>query len=156
MTREIDPDVRATLGTIEENVRTALLPVRIASWSLSALGVLALVLASIGLFGVIAYSVGRRTREIAIRIALGAAPGRVLRLLLRQGLGPVAIGIGVGLILALVGGHLIRTMLYGLSPFDPITIGGVVAAVGAASWLAFWIPARRAATVQPAAVLRGD
>jgi predicted permease len=155
-TAEADPDLLVTLTTIEANVAEALLPVRIASWSLTAIGGLALTLASIGLFGVIAYSVGRRTREIAIRLALGAAPGRVLRLLLWQGLRPVAIGTAIGLVAALVIGHLIRAMIYGLSPFDPVTIVAVLAAVAGASWLAFWIPARRAAAVQPAAVLRED
>lgn len=153
---EIDPEVTPALGTIEANVQTALLPVKIATGGLSALGGLALVLAGIGLFGVIAFSVGRRTREIAIRVALGAAPRRVVALLVRQGLSPVLVGTGIGLVLAVVGGHLIRAMLYGLSPFDPIAIGGVVLAVGLASALAFWIPARRATAVQPGSVLRGD
>ena len=153
---EVDPEVTAGLGTIEANVTTALLPVRIASWSLSALGLLALALASIGLFGVIAFSVGRRTREIAIRMALGAAPRRVLGLVVRQGLGPVAVGTGIGLVLAVGGGYLIRAVLYGLSPFDPVAIGGVIAAVAAGSALAFWIPARRATAIQPGSALRGE
>ncbi|MDX2059654.1 MAG: ABC transporter permease, partial [Gemmatimonadales bacterium] len=153
---EIDAEVTPALGTIEANVQTALLPVKIATGGLSALGGLALVLAGIGLFGVIAFSVGRRTREIAIRVALGAAPRRVVALLVRQGLSPVLVGTGIGLVLAVAGGHLIRAMLYGLSPFDPIAIGGVVLAVGLASALAFWIPARRATAVQPGSVLRGD
>ncbi len=153
---DVDPEVTPALGTIEANVRTALLPVRMATWSLGALGVLALVLAAIGLFGVIAFSVGRRTREIAIRLALGAAPGRVVRLLVRQGIRPVVVGTSIGLVLAVVGGHLIRAMLYGVSPFDPLAIGAVLLAVGLASALAFWIPARRATSVQPGSVLRGD
>ena len=117
---------------------------------------LALTLASIGLFGVIAFSVGRRAREIAIRMALGAAPGRILRLVLDQALRPVVIGTAIGLVLALAAGFLIRAILYGVSPFDPIALGGVLLAVGLASALAFWLPARRATSVEPASVLRGD
>lgn len=134
----------------------ALLPIQITSWSLSALGGLALALASIGLFGVIAFSVGRRAREIAIRMALGAAPARVVALVVDQGLRPVVIGTAAGLVLAVVTGHLIRAMLYGLSPFDPIALGGVVLAVGLGASLAFWLPARRATSVEPGSVLRGD
>ena len=89
-------------------------------------------------------------------MALGAAPRRVLGLVVRQGLGPVAVGTGIGLVLAVGGGYLIRAVLYGLSPFDPVAIGGVIAAVAAGSALAFWIPARRATAIQPGSALRGE
>jgi len=152
----LDAEVGVRFSTIEENVRTALLPVRIASWSLTALGVLAISLASVGLFGVIAFSVGRRAREIAIRMALGAAPRRIVALVLRQGLWPVAGGLGVGLAAAIAVGHLSRALLYGLSPLDPAALGAVIGTVAGASALAFWLPARRATSLEPASVLRSD
>ncbi len=153
---EIDPNLLVKTSTIEQNVEQALLPVRIVSYTLTALGALALVLATVGLFGVIAFAVGRRAREIAIRVALGAAPGRVLGLVVRQGVGPIVGGGVVGLALAVAGGFLIRRILYGLSPVDPITLGAVIVLVVVAAVTAFWIPARRAIAVQPASVLRED
>ncbi len=126
------------------------------SAGLSALGALALALASIGLFGVIGFAVGRRAREIGIRIALGATPRQILELVGRQALTPVGAGLGVGLVLAVAAGHLIRGILHGISPFDSVAIGVVLGAVAGASGLAFLVPAKRAAATRPAAVLRVD
>ncbi len=151
-----DRELTPTVKTIEENLQLALLPMRIASGSLTALGALALALASIGLFGVIGFAVARRAREIAIRMALGAAPREVLGLVGRQALAPVGSGLAAGLVLAVAAGHLIRGVLHGVSPFDPAAIGTVILAVGAGSALAFWVPARRAVTTRPATVLRVD
>jgi len=153
---EIDPNLLVKTSTIEQNVQQALLPVRIVSYVLTALGALALILATVGLFGVIAFAVGRRAREIAIRVALGAAPGRVLGLVVRQGVGPIVGGGAVGLALAVAGGFLIRRILYGMSPVDPVTLGAVIILVALAAVVAFWIPTRRAIAVQPASVLRQD
>ncbi len=153
---EIDPNLLVKTSTIEQNVQQALLPVRILSYTLTALGALALILATVGLFGVIAFAVGRRAREIAIRVALGAAPGRVMGLVVRQGVGPIVGGGAVGLALALAGGFLIRRILYGMSPIDPITLVAVIVLVALGAVVAFWIPTRRAIAVQPASVLRQD
>lgn len=152
----IDPELGTTLTTIEDNVRQAMLPIKIISASVTVLGGLALALASIGLFGVIGFAVSRRAREIAIRMALGAAPRQVVALVSRQALTPVGAGLGAGLVLAVAGGHLIRGVLHGLSPFDPVAIGGVIVLVGAGAALAFLVPARRATRVRPATVLRVD
>lgn len=153
---DADVEVSVAVKTIEENVRLALMPIKIMSGSLSALGGLALLLASIGLFGVIGFAVGRRAREIAIRMALGATPGQILSLVSRQALAPVGSGLGAGLVLAVAAGHAIRGVLHGLSPFDPVAIGGVIGTVAAAAGLAFWVPARRATSLRPTAVLRVD
>ena len=152
----IDAEVGTTVETIEHNVHEALWPVKLMSASLSALGGLALALASIGLFGVIGFSVGRRAREIAIRMAVGATPPLIVGLVFRQGLGPVGGGLVVGLAAAIGGGQLIRGVLHGVTPFDPATNGGVVVVVVLAAGLAFWVPARRATAVKPASVLRVD
>jgi predicted permease len=152
----LDREVQVRTQTIEENVQLALLPMKILSGSLTALGGLALALASIGLFGVIGFSVGRRSREIAIRMAVGATPREVIGLVFRQGLGPVVGGLVAGLAVAAVGGQLIRAVLIGVSPFDPVAVGGVIVLVGAAAIVAFVVPARRAAAVRPSQLLRVD
>ena len=152
----IDVEVATKVRTIEDNLELAMLPMKIMSGTLSALGGLALSLASIGLFGVIGFAVGRRAREIAVRIALGAAPRQILLLVGRQALIPVGYGLASGLVAAIAIGHLIRGILHGLSPFDPVAIGLVIVAVMVGSALAFWIPARRATSVQAASVLRVD
>ena len=151
-----DSDVTVTVHRAEDDVAMAMLPVRIASWAASALGMLALVVAAIGLYGVVAFAVNRRLREIGIRMALGASTGDLLRLVCGQLPGPVGIGSMVGLGAAIAFGHLIRSMLYGISPFDPVALGAVVAVLALAALAASWIPARRAARVDPALVLRND
>ena len=104
-----------------------LIPQRIAAAVAGALGVVGLLLAAIGIFGVTAYAVTRRTREIGIRVALGADHREVMRLLLRQGLMLTAIGLVLGLGLAALGAQLIQGLLYGVSGVDPVTFGGACA-----------------------------
>jgi ABC-type antimicrobial peptide transport system permease subunit len=114
----------------------------------------AMVLAAIGIYGVIAYSVAQRTREIGIRMALGAQRGDMLRMVLRQSLTIVGIGLGVGLIGALVTTRLMRTLLYGVSANDFSTYGIVLVLLAAAALLASYLPARRAMKVDPIVALR--
>ena len=147
-----DSDVTVTVHRAEDDVAM----VRIASWAASALGMLALVVAAIALYGVAAFAVNRRLREIGIRMALGASTGDLLRLVCGQLPGPVGLGLLVGISAAIAIGHLIRSMLYGISPFDPVALGAVVAVLALAALAASWIPARRAARVDPALVLRND
>jgi ABC-type antimicrobial peptide transport system permease subunit len=117
-------------------------------------GVLALILASVGLYGITAYSVARRTNEIGVRMALGANRGNVVTMVMRRALVLVAIGLAIGIPVALVGGRLMRTQLYGVSTYDPITLLGAVLVLAASAALAGFIPARRAASIEPMRALR--
>jgi predicted permease len=123
---------------------------------LAALGLVALVLAGVGIYGVIAQLVAERTREIGIRIALGGDQRSVQRLVVRQGMMPAALGIGVGLLLAPALTLLVRRMLVGISPTDPVTFGSVAALLLGVALAACWLPARRAARVDPMIALRAE
>ena len=117
---------------------------------------LALVLATIGLYGVVSYSVSQRTREIGVRIALGAGRGAVLGMVLLQALGLAAGGVALGLVAAAAGTRAMAGMLYGVSPLDPLTFGAVALGLLAVAVLAAWVPARRALRVDPVVALKGE
>ena len=123
---------------------------------LATLGFIALVLAGVGIYGVIAQLVAERTREIGIRIALGGDQRAVQRLVVRQGMMPAAIGVVAGLVLAPAVTLLTRGMLVGVSPFDPVTFLAVVVLLLAVALVACWMPARRAARVDPMVALRNE
>ena len=114
----------------------------------------ALLLAVAGLYGVMAYSVARRTAELGTRIALGATPGNVLRLVLRQGLVTALIGVAIGVAGAIVLTRTLRSFLFGLSPTDPVTFAAVALLLILVALLACYVPARRAAKVDPMEALR--
>ncbi|HKD79344.1 MAG TPA: ABC transporter permease [Candidatus Angelobacter sp.] len=116
----------------------------------------ALVLAAVGIYGVLAGSVSERTREIGIRSALGASKGIVLRMVIRQGLSLTAIGVALGLVAAIFASQLLITLLFGVSRFDVVTYVGVVALLGGVSLIACWLPAWRAAGVDPAIALKAE
>ena len=118
--------------------------------------VLALVLAAGGLFGVISYSVGQRRREIGIRLALGAAPSAIGRMILSEGLKVVAIGMAVGVLLAMLLASASRSLLYGIRPGDPVTFAAVIAVIVLVTLAATLHPASRAMRVDPALTLRAD
>jgi ABC-type antimicrobial peptide transport system permease subunit len=121
-----------------------------------AFAALALVLALIGVYGVVSYAVARRAREVGIRMSLGARPLEVVRLLMRDGFLLVAMGGTIGLAIALLTARVLRTVLFGIRPIDPITFTFgplLLLAIGA---LAAWVPARRASRVDPVRVLKGD
>ena len=129
---------------------------RLVSRLTGLFGLLALVLASVGLYGITAYSVARRTNEIGVRMALGANRSKVVALVLRRALLLVAAGLAVGIPVALVGGRLMRTQLYGVNAYDPLSLASAVLVLAASAALAGFIPARRAASIEPANALRTE
>ena len=140
--------------TMDAQVDATLLPARLAAQTIGLVGLVATVLAAVGLYGVIAYAVGRRTREIGIRMALGAAPGNVLGMVMRQGLGMAAVGIAIGVALSLVAARAIASALYGVGAADPAAWATAIGVLMASAALANYLPARRAARVDPSIALR--
>ncbi|HLU38256.1 MAG TPA: ABC transporter permease [Planctomycetota bacterium] len=155
--RALDPDLPITgLKALEEHFGLALLPQRAGASLLGSFGVLGLLLAAVGLYGVVAYGVGQRTREIGIRMALGARTDDVTRLVVRQGAALGATGLAIGVALAAGAARLITGLLYGVRPLDPVTFAAVALVLGGTVLAASWLPARRAARVDPMAALRGE
>jgi predicted permease len=151
----LDPSLPTNeIDSMAISVGNVLAPMRLASTLVVLFGLLALLLASVGLYGVMAWMVGRRTREVGIRIALGAQAGDVLSLVIRQGMLLTVTGIGIGLIAAFAGTRLIRTQLYQVSATDPLTFVLIAVALAAVSLLACYLPARRATKVDPLVALR--
>jgi len=151
----LDPTMAVfNVETMQGHVDKSLLLPRISALLLGIFGAVGLTLAAIGLYGVMSYSVRCRTREIGIRMALGAKPREVLRMILRQGLTLTAIGLGIGLAIALVVGRFAASVLYGTSGSDLLTFTVVSAVLLATAAVAIMIPALRAAHVEPTVALR--
>jgi len=142
--------------TMPARVASATAQARFSAVLLAMFAATALSLAVIGIYGVMSLAVSSRTREIGILIALGADQARVRRSVVREGLGLVAIGALIGVGGALVCTRVLRTMLFDLTPTDPVTYVGIIAVLGAAATAASWIPARRAARVDPVIALRAE
>ena len=140
----------------EENLSLAYWGPRVAAGMASTFGVLALVLATMGLYSVMTYTISQRTREIGIRMALGATLGDVLRLVLSQGMRMVIIGLALGLAGAFALTRVFASLLLGVGTTDPLTFVGVVVLLTGTALLACWIPARRATKVNPLVALRHD
>jgi ABC-type antimicrobial peptide transport system permease subunit len=155
--RAVDRDQPvADARTLAARVDASVGPRRLSATLLGLFAALALVMACLGLYGVMTYMVAQRAREMGVRLALGAARGTVLALVLRQGLALAGVGGAVGLAGALALSGLLRSQLYGVRAADPVTLVAVVALLGGVAFLATLVPARRATRVAPATALRGD
>ncbi|MHB8753676.1 MAG: ADOP family duplicated permease [Candidatus Acidiferrales bacterium] len=144
------------IRTVGASINRSLLEERITAMLSTFFGALALLLAAIGLYGLMSYNVTRRTRELGIRLALGAQRGSVLRMILRETLALVLVGIVVGVPCALAATRLIAHMLFGVTPYDPVTLSAVAGALLAVGALAGYLPARRATKVDPMVALRHE
>jgi predicted permease len=145
-----------TIKTMTDVIAPSMRSWRLGATMFTIFGGLALVLATVGLYSVVAYSVSQRTHEMGVRIALGAHAADVVRLIVRDGFGVVIAGIAIGSIVALVAGRWLAPLLYHTSPRDPLVFAGVGAALIAVAVAASWIPARRASHVDPTVALRAD
>jgi predicted permease len=153
--RALDPGMAVyNIQTMQEHLRDAFFLPRLAATLFGVFGAIGLILAAVGLYGVMSYSVSRRTREIGIRMALGAQSGQVQRLIVRQGMALAAIALVVGLPAAFALSRLFTSVLYGIHSSDPATFTAVPIFLAAVALLACWLPARRAARVNPQIVLR--
>ncbi|HEY2898260.1 MAG TPA: ABC transporter permease [Gemmatimonadaceae bacterium] len=155
--RELDPDLAiAHVQTLDEVVAESVAQPRFYMTLLSAFAVVAIVLASIGIYGVIAYLVGQRSREIGIRIALGASPARVVRMVVNEGVAMVAVGIGIGVVGAIALTQLMRALLFDTKSTDPMTYILVTLVLAAVALVASSVPALRAANVDPSLAMRAE
>ena len=156
-TRELDPSMSVfNLRTLEEQVGNSLQPLQMNVLMLAVFGALALILASIGLYGVASYSVSQRTREIGVRMALGAQPSSVLGLVLGHGMVLVGIGLAVGLIAAYAAAGFMRTLVVVVDPHDPLTFAVTAGGLAVVALLASYVPAHRATRIDPLIALRTE
>jgi predicted lysophospholipase L1 biosynthesis ABC-type transport system permease subunit len=155
---EVDPSLklRRDAGTAEANVAHSMAVHRFVLALLGGFAVLALVLAAIGLYGVIAYGVSQRTRELGVRIALGASAGDVVTMVLREALSLAVVGIVVGAAAAVAATRALRGLLYGVQPGDPATLGATAVLLAGVAIAAAYLPARRAASTDPVEALRAE
>jgi len=154
--QDLDPEVPTRFRTFSQIYAASLGSRRFNVLLIGFFGLTALLLATAGVFGVMAYSVSRRTREIGVRVALGAASGDVLRLILGQGLRTVGIGVAIGIAGSLALTRTVESLLFGVTATDPVTFGAVTLLLVAAALLASYIPARRATRVDPMVALRHE
>jgi putative ABC transport system permease protein len=146
------PDVT----TVTDALDRYLVERRFQTTLLGAFSLIALVLAAIGIYGLVQYSVSQRTREVGLRIAVGARPGEVVGMMLRQGLAPAVVGMALGMMIALGLSRAVAPLLFDVTPSDPASVTLTAAVLFVTSALACWLPARRATRVDPAAALRGE
>jgi len=153
----VDPDFR-TYGVhrLSESLDASFWQARFELWVLGVLGALALLLAAVGMYGVLTYHVTARTREIGIRVALGARPREVVQLVIAQGLRVTIAGIVIGLLISALASRLLATFLQGVSPTDAVTWSSAVGVWIAVALVACWLPARRATRVEPVVALREE
>jgi putative ABC transport system permease protein len=155
--KDLDPDLpMAQVRTLGEVFDRSVSTPRFVALLLGAFGGLALLLSAIGVYGVTSYSVARRTNEIGIRVALGARVRDVIRLIVWQGMRPAVAGLVLGIVVAYAGTRLMQKFLYDISPTDPVSIGAAAFALLLVGLAANWVPARRAASVDPVSALRSE
>jgi putative ABC transport system permease protein len=150
----VNPDLTLTFHPLADQVNESLAQDRLVAMLSGFFGALALLLAGLGLYGVTAYAVARRHAEIGIRMALGAAPAAIVRLVLRRVSTLVGLGVTIGAGVSLWASKFVASLLYGLEPRDMTTLVGATITLAAVGALAAWLPARRASRVDPAHVLR--
>jgi ABC-type antimicrobial peptide transport system permease subunit len=154
---ELDPNLPVSnVLTMDDRIQNETASRRFTTTLIVVLAALALILALAGLYGVITHSIGQRSKELGVRIALGASSADVLRLVMRQGLRPAAIGIVVGLLAALWMSRLVAAFLFGISSTDPAIYGAVGLMLGLAAVAACWVPARATLRLEAASVLREE
>jgi ABC-type antimicrobial peptide transport system permease subunit len=155
--QQVDPDLRVLQAmTMAQHLATSRLPSQIGAFLLAVFAVLGVALAAIGVYGTVRYTVAMRTREVGIRMALGADAAGVARLLASRGLRLVMVGGVIGVAISLLAARLLATLLFGVGTFDPVALTGAPLVLGAAAWLAAYLPARRASRANPLAALRAD
>ena len=154
--RTIDPNLVFSIRTMDENVRSIMWPARIGVLLSAVLGFVAVTLAAVGLFGVMAYTVNQRTREVGIRMALGASASSVMRWVLWQASGMVCAGLMIGLVVAAVFSRALSSFLFGLSPWDPVAFAGCAMLLTGIALVASYLPARRAMRVDLTTALRQE
>jgi putative ABC transport system permease protein len=152
--QDLNPEIPARFRTLSQVYSASLGSRRFNVILIGFFGIVALLLATAGVFGVMAYSVSRRTREIGVRVALGAGSGEVLRMILSQGLRTISIGVAIGIAGSLAVTRAVESLLFGVTATDPLTFGGVTLLLVGTALLACYIPARRAARVDPIVALR--
>jgi len=152
---EIDPNQPLVrVRTMEDNMAATVAQPRFRTWLIGIFAALALLLAAVGIYGVMSYSVTQRTSEIGIRVALGAQPSDVFRIVVGEGLRLALLGVAVGLVAALILTRLLQSFLYGISASDPLTFTGVAVLLTLVGVAASFFPARRATRVDPIVALR--
>jgi predicted permease len=155
--RELDPTLTLfNVQTLEDQIQQSLQPQKMNVVLLSTFGALALLLAAIGLYGVASYAVAQRTREIGVRMALGAQPGAVLSLVLGNGMILVAVGLAAGLVASYFVAGAMSALVVGVNPHDPLTFTATPIILGAIALLASYVPARRATRIDPLLALRAE
>jgi hypothetical protein len=154
---DAEPDALImSLTSLRQHMQFSLFPYRIGAGLVGTIAILGMFLAAVGLYGLVAYSVNRRTHEIGVRLALGAGRTDVLTLVFREVASRLAIGSVIGFAVALAGSQILRSALYGVSPTDPLGLTAAVAAVAVVGLLAAYVPARRALRVNPTTALREE
>ena len=155
--RALDPNLPlVNVQPMTEAVGFSLIPLRLAASVVGGLGLVGLMLAALGVYGVVAYSVGARTKEIGIRVALGAQGRDILRLVMRQGFVLVSVGLALGAACALALTRYLASLLYGVSTSDPLAFSAGAVLLAIAALLASYLPARRATKVDPTVALRHE